>query len=111
MLDGRWGQPSTALWLHAAWYTLEIAYRALPIMVVTGVGRKDTEDGTNAKFLTKERALLTSENTYLETYEELFFSKCREGTLSSFCYAFTAANTFSEDEKMHTLRVNMGDFL
>lgn len=74
------------------------------------MGRKDTEDGTNAKFLTKECALLTNENTYLETYEELFLSESGEGTLHSFCYAFTAANIFSKVDKMHTLRVNMGDF-
>lgn len=51
----------------------------------------------------------SSENIGVEAEEELILFKSREGILSSFCYAFTAANTFSENEKMHSLRVNMAE--
>lgn len=64
---------------------------------------------SNAEFLAEEYTLLGSENVHLETQEELILFKSSERTLSSFCYAFTAAHTFSENEKMHTLPVNMGE--
>lgn len=65
--------------------------------------------GSDAEFLAKDYALLSSENIGVETQEEPILLKPREGTLSSFCNAFTAANTFSENEKMHTLRVNTAE--
>lgn len=67
------------------------------------------KEGSRARFLMQDFILLSSENVCVETREELILPRPREGTLSSFCSAFTAATTFREKEKQHTLRVNIAE--
>lgn len=63
--------------------------------------------GSRVTFLTQVYTLLSSENVCVETQEELILPRPREGTQNSFCCTITAATTFREKEKKHTLSVNI----
>lgn len=65
--------------------------------------------GSNAKSLTKDSTVIGNENIGCRNLGGTGLFKSRERSLSSFCYAFTAANTVNENEETHTLRVKMAE--